>query len=131
MHGSQLQLVKGQPISQLSFMVPRRTRSKIRNGTQHYQNKQQLLKTSARRNRNIMLHEFLQYARRPLIDERGLGRWCSWVFYSNPSHVTRIVVAYRPGKAKTKGLKTVYQHTSGTCKKKTYKGHQYKCLTRT
>ena len=44
------------------------------------------------------------------IDDTGLGRWCSWPFYSNPKHATRIVVAYRPGSTKTKGLKTVYQH---------------------
>ena len=57
----------------------------------------------------VCMHEFLQYARRPSIDERGLGRWCSWPFFSNPSHTTRIVVAYRPCATKTKGLKTIYQ----------------------
>ena len=43
------------------------------------------------------------------MDPRGLGRWCSWPFYCNPIHVTRIVVAYRPCNRKSKGLKTVYQ----------------------
>ena len=57
----------------------------------------------------LVRHELLQYARKPAIDETGLGRWCSWPFYSNPNHATRIVVAYRPCSTKTKGLKTVYQ----------------------
>jgi hypothetical protein len=54
-------------------------------------------------------HEYLQYTRKPTIDPRGLGRWCSWHFFCNPMHVTRIVVAYRPCTSKMKGLKTVYQ----------------------
>jgi len=54
-------------------------------------------------------HEFLQYARKPSADFRGLGRWCSWPFYCNPMHTTRIVVAYRPCATAVKGLKTVYQ----------------------
>jgi hypothetical protein len=54
-------------------------------------------------------HDFLQYAKKPSIDPRGLGRWCSWPLSCNPSHVTRIVVAYRPCASKVKGLKTVYQ----------------------
>jgi hypothetical protein len=33
-------------------------------------------------------HEFLQYARKPSADFRGLGRWCSWPFFCNPTHVT-------------------------------------------
>jgi hypothetical protein len=54
-------------------------------------------------------HEFIQYARKPSVDPRGLGQWCSWPFYCNPIHVARIVVAYRPCARKVKGLKTVYQ----------------------
>jgi hypothetical protein len=54
-------------------------------------------------------HEFLQYARKPSADFRGLGRWCSWPFFCNPTHVTRIVVAYHPCLSKVKGLKMVYQ----------------------
>jgi hypothetical protein len=57
----------------------------------------------------VCRHEFAQYARKPSVDPRGLGRWCSWPFYCNPNHVTRIVVAYRPCAQKTKGLTTVYQ----------------------
>jgi hypothetical protein len=47
--------------------------------------------------------------RKPSADFRGLGRWCSWPFFCNPTHVTRIVVAYRPCSSKVKGLKAVYQ----------------------
>jgi hypothetical protein len=54
-------------------------------------------------------HEYLQYAKNTSKDPRGLGRWCSWLFYCNLTHVTRIVVAYRPCAGKTVGLKTVYQ----------------------
>jgi hypothetical protein len=57
----------------------------------------------------VCRHKFLQFARKPLADFRGLGRWCSWPFFCNPTHVTRIVVAYRPCSSKVKGLKTVYQ----------------------
>ena len=57
----------------------------------------------------LVRHEFLQYAKKPTGDERGLGRWCSWPFFINPNHTTRIVVAYRPCSTKVKGLKTVYQ----------------------
>jgi hypothetical protein len=57
----------------------------------------------------VCRHEFAQYARKPSVDPRGLGRWCSWPFYCNPIHMTRIVVAYRPCARKTNGLKLVYQ----------------------
>ncbi len=61
----------------------------------------------------VCRHEFAQYARKPSVDPRGLGRWCSWPFYCNSIHVTRIVVAYRPCARKAKGLKTVYQQQLG------------------
>jgi hypothetical protein len=54
-------------------------------------------------------HKFIQYTRKPSVNPRGLGRWCLWPFYCNPTHVTRIVVAYRPCNRRLKGLKTVYQ----------------------
>ena len=54
-------------------------------------------------------HKYLQYARNTVKDPRGLGRWCSWLFYCNPMHITQIVVAYWPCASKTVGLKTVYQ----------------------
>jgi hypothetical protein len=57
----------------------------------------------------ICQNKFLQYKRKPAIDRTGLGRWCSWPFYSNSNQTTRIVVAYRPCAHQTKGPKTVYQ----------------------
>ncbi len=53
--------------------------------------------------------EYLQYARKLSVDPRGLGRWCSWPFYCNPSQVSRIVVAYRTCHSKVKGLRSIYQ----------------------
>jgi hypothetical protein len=44
--------------------------------------------------RMLCRHEFVQYARKPFVDPRGLGRWCSWPFYCNPAHMTRLMVAY-------------------------------------
>ncbi len=57
----------------------------------------------------VCKHEFLQYGRKLSADPRGLARWCAWPFFCNPSHVTRIVFAYRPCACKVEGLKTVYQ----------------------
>ena len=57
----------------------------------------------------VCRHTFAQYARKPSVNPRGLGRWCSWPFSCNPIHVTRIVVTYRPCASKVKGLQTVYQ----------------------
>jgi hypothetical protein len=59
--------------------------------------------------RLVCKQKFLQYAKTPSSNPRGLGRWCSWPFSCNLKHVTLIVVAYRPCGRKTKGLKTVYQ----------------------
>jgi hypothetical protein len=52
--------------------------------------------------------KFLQYARKLLVDLRRLGCWCSWPFYCNPNHVTRIIAAYRTCRTKSKGLQTIY-----------------------
>jgi hypothetical protein len=57
----------------------------------------------------VFRHKFLQYARKQSADPRGLGRWCSWPVFCNPSHITRIVVPYQPCACKVEGLKTVYQ----------------------
>ncbi len=54
-------------------------------------------------------HKYFQYTRKPIIDPRGLGRWCSWLFFCNLTHVTRIVIAYCRCMSKAEGLKTVYQ----------------------
>jgi hypothetical protein len=53
--------------------------------------------------------EFIQYAHKASVNPRGLGRWCLWQFFCNPNHVSRIVVAYRTGHSKAKGLCTIYQ----------------------
>ena len=53
--------------------------------------------------------KFLQYARKRLVDPRGLGHWCLWPFYYNPNHVTRIIVAYRTCHTKFKRLQMMYQ----------------------
>ncbi len=57
----------------------------------------------------VCQYKFAQYARKPSVDPRGLGRCCSWPFYCNPTHVTKIVVAYKPYARKVKGFKMVYQ----------------------
>ncbi len=57
----------------------------------------------------VCRHKFLQYARKPSNNFQGLGRWCSWLLYYNPTHSTRIVVVYRTGSGKSKGLRTIYQ----------------------
>ncbi len=63
----------------------------------------------------VCRHEFTQNAMKPSIDLRGLGRWCSWLFFCNQAYMTRIVFAYRPCARKVKGLKTkmVYQQHMG------------------
>jgi hypothetical protein len=53
--------------------------------------------------------KYLQYACKLSVDPRGLSRWCSWPFYCNPNHVSRIVVAYRTCHSKVKGLRMIYQ----------------------
>ena len=57
----------------------------------------------------ICRSKFIQYARKASVDPRGLGRWCSWQFFCNPNHVSRIVVEYRTCRSKAKGLRTIYQ----------------------
>ena len=57
----------------------------------------------------ICRSEFIQYARKASVDPRGLGHWCSWQFFCNPNHVSRIVVAYRMSCSKAIGLCKIYQ----------------------
>ena len=57
----------------------------------------------------VCRHKFIQYARKPYNNFQGLGRWCSWPIYCNPTHSTRIVVAYWTGSGKSKGLHTICQ----------------------
>ncbi len=85
----------------------RETRSVTAHNTQEQDNiflKHQLGGTGM-----VCQSEYLQYARKPSVDPRGLGRWCLWPFYCNPNHVSRIVVAYRTCHSKVKGLRTIYQ----------------------
>jgi hypothetical protein len=42
-------------------------------------------------------------------DFRGLGRWNSWIIQADPSHRTRMVVAYQVGQARQRCLRTIYQ----------------------
>jgi hypothetical protein len=53
--------------------------------------------------------ELVRYTKQKGDDFRGLGRWCSTLFYSNPAHRTRVVAAYNVGRQSPKGLKTIYQ----------------------
>jgi len=57
----------------------------------------------------LAMWELIPYIRSNPGDFRGLGRWQSWSIYSAPSHKTRVVVFYAPGRSKPRGLKTCYQ----------------------
>ena len=56
-----------------------------------------------------------QYAKSKSKDDRGLGRYCSYVFWANPNHKCRVVVAYNVCNGKPKGLKTQYQQITRYC----------------
>ena len=59
----------------------------------------------------ILRHGLLQYGKNTTPDSSGLGRWTSWVLSTNPTHRTRVVVAYCPCKSSGRGPGTVYtQH---------------------
>lgn len=73
-------------------------RNEIRTHTAHNVNLAQL-----------MCKDLVAYTRDTETDFRGLGRWASWVLYSNPAHRTRIVTAYNLGKRKSNYLGTCYQ----------------------
>ncbi len=53
--------------------------------------------------------ELRQYILRGVGNLRRLGRWNLWIIQSDPSHRTRMVVAYQVGQAHQKGLRTIYQ----------------------
>ena len=59
-----------------------------------------------------------QYAKSKSKDPRGLGRFCSFVFWANPRHKCRIVVAYNVCNGKPKDLKTQYQQITRYCQDK-------------
>jgi hypothetical protein len=51
--------------------------------------------------------EFQQYILWNVGNFRGLGRWNSWIIQADPSHRTRMVVAYQVGQAWQRGLCTI------------------------
>ncbi len=53
--------------------------------------------------------ELRQYIKSSSKDSRRLGRWNSWLILANPSHPTRVIVAYQVGASKPKGVMTIYQ----------------------
>jgi hypothetical protein len=59
----------------------------------------------------LLRHGLLEYSHGTAHDSRNLGRWASWLFYSNQDHRTRVITAYCPGSRKHEGPQTVYtQH---------------------
>jgi hypothetical protein len=42
-------------------------------------------------------------------DHRGLGQWCSTLFYADPNHKFRLVSAYNIGRHKSRGDSRIYQ----------------------
>ena len=75
-------------------------------------NHQEAVPTTTRQQGGIALFagkEVRQYIAKSERDFRGLGRWNSWLIQSDPSHRTRMVVAYQVGQARQKGIQTIYQ----------------------
>jgi hypothetical protein len=75
-------------------------------------NHQEVVPTTTRQQGGIALFagkEVRQYISKMERDFRGLGRWNSWLIQSDPSHRTRMVVAYQVGQARQKGTQTIYQ----------------------
>ncbi len=59
----------------------------------------------------ILRHSLLEFAAHATHNPKGLGRWASWIVSATPDHISRVVVAYCPGRAKKTGPGTVYcQH---------------------
>ncbi len=75
-------------------------------------NHQEYVPTSIRQQGGIALFvgkEVWQYISRTEKDFRDLGCWNSWAIQSDPSHRTRLVVAYQVGQAWQSGTQTIYQ----------------------
>ena len=75
-------------------------------------NHQEAVLTTTRQQGGIALFagkEVRQYISKTERDFRGLGRWNSWLIQSDPSHRTRMVVAYQVGQARQKGIQMIYQ----------------------
>jgi hypothetical protein len=110
MYETKLQLVQSELVSQLSIMAPPgRKGDKIHNSPQHTGTGCSLIKTPTRRYRHDMSKRIHPICMQGISQSRGLGRWCSWQFFCNPNHVSRIVVAYRTCRSKVKGLRIIYQ----------------------
>ena len=85
---------------------------KYRTSAAHNQNKH--IKNSVRQQGGIALFagkDLRQYITRAVGDFQGLGRWNSWLIQADPSHCTRMIVAYQVGQAWQGGTRTIYhQH---------------------
>jgi hypothetical protein len=89
----------------------------FRSGADTYQtsaanNHQEYVPTSIQQQGGIALFagkEVQQYISHTEKDFRDLGHWDSWVIQLDPSHRTRLVVAYQVGQAWQSGLRTIYQ----------------------
>jgi hypothetical protein len=53
--------------------------------------------------------ELVRYHKQKGDNFRGLGQWCSSVFYADPSHRTCIILAYNVGRHAPRGDSTIYQ----------------------
>ncbi len=53
--------------------------------------------------------ELARYAKEQTKDHRGLGRWCSTLFYADPNRKFRLVSAYNVGRQKPRGDSTIFQ----------------------
>ncbi len=53
--------------------------------------------------------ELARYTKERTKDHRGLGRWCSTLFYADPNHKFRLVSAYNIGRQKPWGDSTIFQ----------------------
>lgn len=56
----------------------------------------------------ITRHSILEFAKNTSHDPKGLGRWASWVISATPDHISRVVVAYCPGRTKKTGLSLIH-----------------------
>ena len=112
-YGTQLQLGESEFIGKSSISWFHEEEREIRCVSAHNNNTSELDNIFGKHQPGgtglLCRHQFLQYAKKPSIYPQGLGRWCSWPFSCNASHVTRIIIAYRPCASKVKGFKTVYQ----------------------
>jgi hypothetical protein len=53
--------------------------------------------------------ELVRYVKQQGTDHRGLGRWCSTLFYADPHHCFCLVSTYNMGRQKPRGNSTIYQ----------------------